>query len=133
MVQPAGDLRAQRAVALAGAFTAEAVEIAEGRLTGRDREGGEAVAQVLQPEGAALGDPQGVGERPRIAVEQLGHLGGRLQAELGVRPQQRPGPVETGPVLDAGQHVLERAVGRAGVEHGVGGHQPHPQPLGQLG
>jgi hypothetical protein len=98
------------AVAAAGAGEGEPAQPGRLGLAGRRREDGEAVAEVGEPEGAALGHRAG-GAQPVGAVgEEARHLGRRLQVPLGVGREAAAGAVERGLLAQAGQHVEQRAV-----------------------
>ena len=92
---------------------------------------GKPVAQIvhgkLQPLGqieAGLNGLGAIGKQPR-------HLRGCLEEAFGIGSQATPGRLEGGVRPDAGEHVVERALGRGGVAHAAGGHQRHAERLGQ--
>ncbi len=133
LLEPPGDRRRDRVVALPGALLGEPVEVAEGRLALGDLEAGEADAFEVEADLALLGDlvagRQSVGVRP----QHRPHLGAVLEEVFRVRLEQGPGLLEGHPVADRDQHVLERpSLGQVVVDV-VGGDRTGATAPRQLG
>ncbi len=135
------DGRRHGVVALAGAFVAEPLEVAEGRLAARDREAREAVALEAQVDGAARTElagraqarPPGVRHaRCLLPRRQLGQRLGRLEMVLPVGPPQMRALVERQAMADGDQHVGQLAILGQRVVAVVGDHDRQAQPLGQV-
>ena len=83
----------------------------------------ELVAQVGERELQARRERFGVGDGFGEVGEKLGHLGGGLQAALGVARQQAPGGGQGAVVVEAGEDVENFAAIRGGVGDAVGGQE----------
>ena len=95
---------------------------------------GEEVVEILgQVERRApLGDQPGCRQRLGIGGEALGHLLGRAEIELVVRPALAVAAIEVGMAPDRDQHVLEPVPPRDVVVDVAGRDVPHPDMLGEL-
>ena len=85
--------------------------------------GGVAVADFVQRERAAGRDLVGVLDRGRVVTIQLGEGEGRLQIMLGVGAGATSGAIQTDPVANTGQDVLQVASSRGVIKHFGAGHQ----------
>ncbi len=110
----------------------QVLQVLLGALAGRDRLVRIFVAELVEAETAARGQPLGLGDRLRILLEQARHLFGRLEMALGVGLQPRPGFGQGDVLADAAHHVLQRAALGRVVEHVVGGQQLRARRLGDL-
>ncbi len=93
---------------------------------------GEAVAEIGEREGAALGDPPALADPGRVVVEQRRHLGAGLEMPLGVGEEPPPGGVERGAEPDAGEDVEERAAVGGRVPDVVGGDDGYAVRRGEV-
>ncbi len=105
------------AIALARAVLGEPAQPAHLRLAARHRELGEAVAEIRQAEGAALGDLARGAQPGRTVREARGGCGGRVQVALGVAREPAAGAVERGLRAQAGERVEEGAIRGGGEAH----------------
>ena len=115
-VELAGDLRAraigQRAIAFAGADLGNLAEERLLGIAGRDRIVGKAIPQIGHRELQTIGELPRLPNRIRPIGEQRRHVGRRLQIALRVRRQLSSRARQIGVVMDAGEHVEERPLGR---------------------
>ena len=100
------------------------------RLAAFGGEGGEAVAEVREPEGAALGDGARGGHPGGAVGEARGRLGGAAQRALGVGQQQAPGAVERGVMAETREGVEQLLAGRLRGAHVAGGDDADAERLG---
>ena len=94
---------------------------------------GIAVLQLVEREGAALGQLDGAREGLRVAGEQPPHLLGPLQVAVGVAFAPEPHVVDRGVLANAGDHVLQDALVGGGEQHVVRRHAAHPRGHGHVG
>ena len=122
-----------RAVAIAQAFAADALEFAERRGALGQRGRGQPVAEVAgEVEAAAPRDAHRVRRRLGVvAREALGLLLGTAQPELGVGTALGVRFVEGRAVADRDQHVLQPVPLARVVVHVAGADDAHAGPLGE--
>ena len=114
-----------RPVALARAGLRDLAQERRHRLARRHRVFRKAVAEIGHRVVEPLGQLAGGGERLRQIGEQPRHLRRRLEIALGVAGQPPPRLRQRGLVADAGEDVVERAIGRLGEADAVGGEDRH--------
>src|SRR5215475_9142429 len=97
-----------RAIANLGAPLAQHAEKSDGRLAGRQRELGEAIAEVLEGEAQTQGELAAIGHRGRAIGEEPLHLLRGLEESLAVACEEPARLLEGDAVADAGERVQER-------------------------
>src|SRR5262249_14632090 len=133
VLELATDTVGDRPVTLARAAICQRAEVGHRRLSCRQREVGEAVPQIGQREGAALGDPAALSDGLRHVAEEGDHLDGRLQVTLGIGEETPPCLIERRAEVDAGEDVEEWPSSGGGVTHVIGGDDRHAVSGGQVG
>ena len=123
----------QRPEAGAGAVPGDVAQVGGGRLAGRQRILGEAVAEVgqgevepLRPARALAARASGRSAKRRAISAALFRCRSRWAAS------RLPAASRVGVVADRRQHVVERLVLRPGVAHAVGGEQRQAELAGEV-
>ena len=122
-----------RAIAIARAGLGDVPQERHLGLARRHRIARKPVAEIGHRVFEPLGQRRRAGQRVGTIGEELGHHLGRLEIALGVARQPPAGRVERGVVMDAGEHVEQRAIARRREPHAVGGDDRHAKRAGQLG
>ena len=117
-----GELRVPL-IAHAPAGLGEVAQVADGRLAGRQRIVGEAIAEVLEGEGETDGELPGIGHRLRTVGEEPLHVARTTEIALAVVGEEPPRAVQRGVVADAGERVQQRPLPALGQPRRVGGEQ----------
>ena len=104
-----------------GALPGEIFEMRLRRLALGHRLVGIFVFQLVEGEGAGIGDLDGAGERILMAGEQPRHLLRRFQMPLGIGFELQPCVMDRAFLADAGEHVLQGPAMGGVIEHGIGG------------
>jgi hypothetical protein len=100
--------------------------------TGGKREGGKGGAELLEAEGAALGDLARRADAGEIVPPTAPHLRGALEIPFAVGTESRPHRVESLVVPEAGQDVLDDATCGRRVVHVVRHHPGDAQVAGDF-
>ena len=90
------------------------------------------VFQLVEGEGAGVGDLDGAGERIFVAGEQPRHLLRRFEMPLGIGFELQPSVMDRAFLADAGEHVLQGPAMGCVIEHGVGGDEGKAHACCQL-
>ena len=104
-----------------GAFPGEIFEMRLGGLALGHRLVGIFVFQLIEGEGAGVGDLDGAGERILMAGEQPRHFLRRLQVPLGIGFELQACVMDGAFLADAGEHVLQGPAMGGVIEHCAGG------------
>ena len=121
-----------RTIALARAEVGQLAEKRAVRLARRHRIVGKAIAEIGHRVVEPLAERLGRGERRGQIAKQPRHLFGRLQIPLGIARELLPCLRERGLVVDAGEHVEQRPLGRIGEAHAVGRDNRHMKRAGDI-
>ena len=103
------------------------------RLAVRHRLVGIFVFQLVEGEGAGVGDLDAAAERIFMAFEQARHLLCRFDVPLGIGFEAQARVVDRAFLADAGEHVLQRAAMRRVIEHATGGDEGNADARGEIG
>jgi hypothetical protein len=127
--QPAHLIRDAAWVALSGAGPGQLLQLFLGRAAAAGELVRVLVAELVEAEGAGLGDLDRAGKRPRVIAEEPRHLGRRLEMPFGIGGEAEARLADRALLADAGQHIGQGPA--RGVVHGhvVGGHQGHAAAL----
>src|SRR5499427_332737 len=118
-----------RAVADLGAPLAQHAEKSDGSLAGRQRELGEAIAEVLEGEAQAQGELAAIGHRGRAIGKEPLHFLRRLEEPLAIAREEPARLLEGDAVTDAGERVQERPLPALRHEGRVAGEEQEPAAL----
>ena len=122
-----------RTIALARAQIGQLAEKRRVRLARRHRIVGEAITEIGHRIFDPFGDRLGRCERRRPLAKQPRHLLARLQIALGIARELSAGLGEGRLVVDAREHVEQRALAGIGKSHAVGRHDRHVKRAGDIG
>ena len=114
-----------RPVALARAHLGHPPEKRRLRLARRHRVIGKPIAEIRHRVLQAIGQLAGARHRLRQIAEERRHVGGRFEIALRVRREAPARLREIGVVMDAGEDVEERPLGRRREPHAAGGDDRH--------
>ena len=107
---------------------AQVGQLAEKRAVGlarRHRIVGKAIAEIGHRVVEPLAERLGRGEPRGQIAKQPRHFFGRLQITLGIARELFSGLRERGLVVNAGEHVVQRPLGRIGEAHAIGRDNRH--------
>ncbi len=121
-----------RTIALARAQVGQLAEKRAVRLARRHRIVGKAIAEIGHRVVEPLAEHLCRGERRGQIAKQPRHLFWRFQIALGVARELLPRLRERGLVMDAGEHVEQRPLGRIGEAHAVGRDDRHMERAGHI-
>jgi hypothetical protein len=120
-------------IALRGTFPGLQLQVLLRRKSFRHRLARIFIAQLVEREAARIGQPRGILQRLRPALEQALHLLRRFQVALGIGQQAEAGFLDGHMLADAGHHILQRPPLGHMIEHVVGGDEGQAMLRSQLG